>query len=101
MSISLTSGKALTLRKSPSLHRNARGAGVCARMLLATPLVPLTDGIEPYPMPVRVRRMLQVTGEIRELFDLRGQYGRLDIEMFAVRYRAEHLRVPTALGDGG
>src|SRR6266404_655431 len=64
-------------------------------------LLPCSPRVETHPLPLWVRRVLQVPGEVWKLFDLRGQHRRFDAQMLAVSDRPKQLREPAAPGYRG
>src|SRR5882724_3352530 len=64
-------------------------------------LLPRPLGVEAHPLPLWIRRILQISREVGKLFDLRGQYRRFHSEMLAVSDRPKQLCEPAAPGHRG
>src|ERR1700677_5021564 len=79
-----------TAALSPAQFLRRRGA--CSAML------PCLPGIEPHPLPLRVRCVFQVAREIGKLFDLRGKDRRLHAAVLTVSDRAQYFGRAAALG---
>src|ERR1700686_2677252 len=79
----------------PTIARSLR------RRFARATVLPRTLGVEAHPLPLWIRRVLQISREVGKLFDLRGQYRRLHAEMLAVSDRPKQLREPAAPGYRG
>src|ERR1700679_2446953 len=79
-----------TAALSPAQFLRRRGA--CSALL------PCLPGIEPHPLPPRVRCVLQVAREIGKLFDLRGKDRGLHAAVFTMGDRTQYLGRTAALG---
>src|SRR6202041_1736135 len=75
---------------SPARFLRRRGA--------RSALLPCLPGIEPHPLPLRVRCVFQVARKIGKLFDLRGKDRRLHTAVLTMGDRAQYFGRTAALG---